>query len=208
MLEHVYIGETYGEGTSAPWRATADLRVITEERKDSLVAQRHVDETVVRKRAHGIHSSALLPTAHSGSRHEQTRVLAPQGTGLPLAAGLVPEGLPLGREVAVSGRDAEEEGVVLLEGFWVAERGDLAGFGRGVHLGQDVFGERLFDAVEVAAAAGGFDALGLGLCEGLDVAVHRVLEGIVLVDTFEAMNPRGLNGSTWFVWIEWDCRVH
>jgi len=60
-------------------------------------------------------SGALLSTALGAGSDEEAGVFAPVGTGLPLAAGGVPEGLPLGGEVSVAGGDAEEEGVVLLQ---------------------------------------------------------------------------------------------
>jgi hypothetical protein len=50
-----------------------------------------------------------------------------------------------------------------------------------VHLGEDLLGESLGDAVEVDLAAGLADALGLGLSELLDVAIRGVLDGDVLV---------------------------
>jgi hypothetical protein len=50
-----------------------------------------------------------------------------------------------------------------------------------VHLGEDLLGEGLRDAVEVDLAAGLADALGLGLGELLDVAIGGILEGGVLV---------------------------
>jgi hypothetical protein len=58
---------------------------------------------------------------------------------------------------------------------WVGEDGDALVFGRSVHLLQNIFRESLFDLVEVAFAAGFFDAFGFGLGEGLDVAPCRVL---------------------------------
>jgi hypothetical protein len=50
-----------------------------------------------------------------------------------------------------------------------------------VHFGEDFGGEGFRDAVEVDAAAGFADALGLGLSQLLDVAVGGVLEGELLV---------------------------
>jgi hypothetical protein len=44
-----------------------------------------------------------------------------------------------------------------------------------VHLGEDLLGEGLGDAVEVDLAAGLADALGLSLGELLDVAIGGVL---------------------------------
>ena len=131
--------------------------------------------------AHGGHSGALLATALGRGADEQTRVLAPEAARLPLLARVVPEGPPLRGEVAVARRDAHQEGVVLLEGRGVGHLGDRAVLFRRVHLGQDFGGEGLGDAVQVDAAAGFADALGLGLGQLLDVAVGGILEDKVLV---------------------------
>lgn len=178
--------ETYGEGAGTPGAATTDLRVVTEEVEGGLVAEGNVYDTVVSESAHGGERGALLSTTLGGGRDEQTSVLAPEGTSLPLATGLVPEGAPLGREVAVAGGDTEEEGIVLLEDGGVGEGGDGAILGRGVHLGEDLLGEGLLDLVEVDGTAGRLDALGLSLRKGLHVAVHRVLWAVVLVKGMEA----------------------
>lgn len=135
---------------------------------------------MVSKRAHGRESSALLSTTLGTSGDEQASILAPEAAGLPLLASVVPERAPLGWEVAVAGGDSEQESVVLLEYRGVGDLRDGLVFGRGVHLGQDVLREGLLDAVEVDGTAGFFDALGLGLGEGLDMAPGGVLR-IVLV---------------------------
>ena len=170
-----------GESTRAPSRAATDLAVVTEKVEGSLVAERHVDDAVVGEGAHGRDSGALLSTALGRGADEQTCVLAPEAAGLPLLASVVPEGPPLGREVTVAGRDAHQEGVVLLEGGWVGHLGDRGVLLGGVHLGQDILGEGLGDAVEVDGAAGFSDALGLSLGELLNVAIGGVLEAVVLV---------------------------
>jgi hypothetical protein len=79
---------------------------------------------VVGEGRHRGESSALLTTTHGAGRDEHTSHLAPEATGSPLFAGLIPEGLPLGGEVAVAGRDSNEECVVGLEGGRVLEDGD------------------------------------------------------------------------------------
>lgn len=56
----------------------------------------------------------LLATAGGGCADEDAGILAPVAARLPLLTGGVPEGFPLRREVTVTGRDAEEEAVVLL----------------------------------------------------------------------------------------------
>jgi hypothetical protein len=65
-----------------------------------------------------------------------------------------------------------------------------------VHLGEDLLGEGLRDAVEVDLAAGLADALGLGLGELLDVAIGGVLEREVLVLGFEKALEMQLDCST------------
>jgi hypothetical protein len=143
-----------GESTRAPSRTTTNLAVVTKKMESSLVTQRHVDDTVVRERAHGRHSRALLPAALCRRADEQARVLAPEAARLPLLARVVPEGPPLGGEVAVAGRDSHQEGVVLLKDRGVGHLGDRAVlFGR-VHFGQDFGGEGFGDAVQVDAATG------------------------------------------------------
>lgn len=170
------VGRTYSESTSAPSATTTDLAQVGQDAKGRLVTERNVDDTVVRKSAHSGQGSALLATTLGGSGDEQTGVLTPVGTGLPLAAGLVPEGLPLGREVAVTGGDTEEEGVVLLEGLGVLEGGDLGRLWWGVHLLKHLLGEGLGNLVQVARTTGGLNTLLFGLSNLLDVAIHRVLE--------------------------------
>lgn len=53
---------TYGEGTSTPGTATADLAVVAEEVEGGLVAEGNVDDAVVGEGAHGSKSGALLST--------------------------------------------------------------------------------------------------------------------------------------------------
>jgi len=173
-------GETYGEGTSAPSAATTNLAVVAEEVEGGLVAERNVDDAVVGKGAHGSERSALLSTALGAGRHKQASVLAPEATSLPLLAGVVPEGPPLGGEVAVAGGDTHKEGIVLLKDGGVGDVGDRRVLGRSVHLGQNLLGEGLGDAVQVDLAASLTNALGLGLGEGLDMSPGGVLEKVVL----------------------------
>ena len=89
---------------------------------------------------------ALLPTARRGRADKEAGILAPQGALHPQLAGLVPEGLPLGREVAVAGRNAEEKGIVLLENGGVFESLDGGVLGRCVHLFEDLGGEGFWDS--------------------------------------------------------------
>ena len=168
--------ETYGEGTSAPSATATDLAVVTKKVEGGLVAERNVDDAVVGESAHGGESSALLSAALGAGADEQAGVLAPEATGLPLTAGAVPEGPPLRGEVAVAGGDAHEESIVLLENGGVGDLRDGVVLRGSVHLGQNLLGEGLGDAVEVDGTAGLADALGLGLGEGLDVSPGGVLE--------------------------------
>lgn len=103
---------TYRKGTSTPWGATTDLSEVGKGSENRLVSERDVDDTVVGEGGEGIHDGRLLTTAGGTGGNKDSGVFAPEGTGLPLATGLVPEGLPLGREVTVSGRDAEKETII------------------------------------------------------------------------------------------------
>jgi hypothetical protein len=103
-----------GECASAPWGATSDLVDIGEDVECGLVSKGDVDETVVGEGGEGGNRSGFLPTSNGSSGDEDTCVLAPEGTGLPLTAGLVPEGLPLGGEVTVTSGNAKEEAIVRL----------------------------------------------------------------------------------------------
>ena len=102
---------------------------------------------MVRKSAHSRQRRALLPSSLGGRADEDTDILAVISASLPLLAGLVPESLPLGREVAVTGRDAEEEGVVLGELVGSDER-DGAGLAGCMHLGEDFVGKGLLDSTD------------------------------------------------------------
>jgi hypothetical protein len=73
------------------------------------VAHRDVDDAVVGKGRERIHGSRLLSTTRARGGDEHAGVLAREAAGRPELAGRVPEGLELRREVAVPGRDTEEE---------------------------------------------------------------------------------------------------
>lgn len=120
-----------------------NLLQVGQLREDRLVAQRDVDETVVGKSAHGSQGSRFLAAAQSAGRDKQTGVLAPVATGGPDTAGLVPERLPLGGEVAVAGGNPEQDGVILNEVGGFSDR--VARLGRGVHLAKDLLVEGLGD---------------------------------------------------------------
>lgn len=141
--------------------------------ENRLVAERDVDQAVVSKGAHGSKGSRLLATAQGGGRDEETGILAPVATGGPDAAGLVPESLPLGGEVTVASGDTDEDGIVFEENLGFGNR--VRGFGGSVHFGQDLVGEGLGDLEDIDLAAGGLNALLLGLGQFLDVAVHGIL---------------------------------
>ena len=99
---------------------------------------------MVRQGAHTGQGRALLPAALGPSRDEEAGVFTPVATGGPLLTGGIPEGLPLGRKVAVAGGDAEEEGVIALESVG-GDGGDVEFWG-GVHLGEDFGREGLRDS--------------------------------------------------------------
>lgn len=89
-----------------------DLGEVGELAKDVLVSQRNEVEAVMGQSAQRSDRSRLLTTTGAGSRDEKAGVLAVVTTGGPLLASRVPESLPLGREVTVTGRDTEENTIV------------------------------------------------------------------------------------------------
>lgn len=138
--------KTYGKSTSPPRRSSAHVLEVRKDGKGLLVPERHVDHAVVRERAHGGDAGRFLAAAGRGRRHEQAGVLAPEGAAHPLPARTVPEGLELAREVAVPGRDPEQEAVVPFHelGRGLGDRGVLA---RRVHLLEHFLTQRLGDTV-------------------------------------------------------------
>jgi len=163
------------EGTGAPSTATANLREISQDTEGLGVTEGDIDEAVVSEGGDSVLSSGLLTTTLGGGRDEDTGHLAPETTRSPLLASLVPESLPLGGEVSVTGGDTKEEGIVALKDGGVVEGRDDGGLGRSVHLGEDILGEGLGDLEEVGRAASLLNTGLLSLGQLLDVAVHRVL---------------------------------
>lgn len=137
------------EGTGAPGGASVDLGQVGQLGKGLGVAQGHVDDAVVGQRRHGGEGGGLLAAAGRGRGDEQAGVLAVEGARLPLAARVVPKGLPLRGEVAVARGDANQKGVVLGQRGRVRQRLDVGGLGGRVHLGEDFLGEGLRDSVVV-----------------------------------------------------------
>lgn len=151
-----------------------DLGQVGELTEGGLVAKRDVDHAMVSKSAHSRQRSGLLATTHGPARDEQASILAPKATSSPDSAGLVPESLPLGREVTVTSGDTEEDGIVLEEVLGLGN--GVRGLGRGVHLAQDFIRKSLGNLVDSRRSTGSFNALLLGLGQLLDVAVHGVLD--------------------------------
>ena len=112
-----------------------------------MTSQWHIDDAVMCKRAHGSKAGAFLPATLRCGRDEETAVFAPIATTLPLFSRLVPESLPLCREVAITCRNAEEESIVFLE-FVRRDKWDACVLARRIHFRKDVFGEGFFDSGE------------------------------------------------------------
>lgn len=136
---------TYSESSSTPRASTSDLRKVGQDREARLVAQRDVDDAVMRQGRQSSNNRALLSTTWSTSRDKDTSILSPVCARSPLTSSRIPECLPLRGEVTITGGDTEEESVVLLEGGGVDD-GDVGGFGWCVHLGENFLGEGLGDS--------------------------------------------------------------
>jgi hypothetical protein len=74
-----------GKGTGTPGGSTANLGEVGKSAEDGLVAEGNEDHAVVDKGRHGADDGGLLTAAGGGGGNEGTDVLAPVGTGLPLA---------------------------------------------------------------------------------------------------------------------------
>ena len=131
---------TYRKSSSTPGTPTSDLAHIAQDVKGGLVAEGHVDDSMVREGTHRRYDGALLSATHRCRADEEAGVLAPQGALHPQLTRPVPEGLPLAGEVAVAGGHAEEKGIVLLQHGRVVEGGDAAVLGWSMHLFEDVVG--------------------------------------------------------------------
>lgn len=152
-----------------------DLREVGKLAKGLGVAERDEVEAVVSKGGHGSEGSRLLATTEGASGDEETSLLAPEATRGPDAAGLVPEGLPLGGHVAVAGRDTEENAVIFEELGGVFEDRDVSVLGGSVHLAEDFLGQGLGELVDVDGGTGLLSTSLFGEGEGLDVTVGGVL---------------------------------
>lgn len=86
----------------------------------------------MRQSRHCAYASRLLTTTGGARGDEKSSIFAPVCASAPLLSGGIPEGLPLGREVAITSGNTEKEGIVFLEGSGI--RNWVAGFGRGMHL--------------------------------------------------------------------------
>lgn len=146
-----------------PWGTTVDLLKVGQLSESSLVAERNVDEAVVNQSGHAGDGGGLLATTEGTGADEHAGVLAPEAALLPLLAGLVPEGLELGREVSVTGGNTEEDTVEGLKLGGIIQGGDVGGLGRRVHLSKDLLGEGLGDLEEGGIATSLADALELSL---------------------------------------------
>lgn len=135
---------TYSEGAGSPGATTTDLLDVGEERESGLVAQRYIDHAVVDKGAHGGDDSGLLPASERARGDKGADILAREAARGPDAAGTVPEGLPLGREVAEARGDAEEDRVVVKERLGLDD--GVVRLGGRVHRGEDFVREGLGDS--------------------------------------------------------------
>ena len=93
---------TSSECACTPRRATADLGHIALKWERMCVTKRNVDHSLMGPRRESGNGGRLLSTTLSRGAHEETKVLARQGTLGPETTELVDEGLPLCRVVAVT----------------------------------------------------------------------------------------------------------
>ena len=108
-LTGLSLARTSSNGAGTPGSPAPELVQSGQVGEGFRVAEGHVDDAVVSEGAHGSQRGRLLASSHRGGGEEEAGVLAPVAAARPVLACRVPECLPLGREVAVTGGDAEEE---------------------------------------------------------------------------------------------------
>ncbi|ETO80384.1 hypothetical protein F444_05107, partial [Phytophthora nicotianae P1976] len=141
----------------------------------STVAQRHEGQTLVSEERQGSEGRRLLAAALSTRAEKDAGRLAHQSTSSPQATGRVEEGLDLRWQRAEARGEAEQDAVRLLQGVHSGDGVVL--LGGGVHLAQDLVGERLLHLVDLGShAVDGFDALLGSLGELGDVAIGGVVD--------------------------------
>lgn len=97
-----------------------------------LTPQRDVDKAEVGKSAHSSERSRLLPTTLGTCGYKEAGIRAPEATGGPDGANIIPKGLPLGGEVAEEGWNTKYDGIVIEELTELSNRG--ARFRGSMHL--------------------------------------------------------------------------
>lgn len=138
----------YRKCAGAPWATAMNFRQVGQLGEDGLISQRDVYDSMVSERAHGRDDGGFLTASQGTGRYENTGVLAPIRSGLPLLTRRVPERFPLRREIPVTGRNAEEKSVVLGEDTG-ADEGDVRRLARGVHLGKDLLRESFLHPAKI-----------------------------------------------------------
>ena len=136
---------TCRKSTGAPRTSAFDFIGVRHWPEGFGVTEWYVDDAMMGKSTHCRDGSALLASPLRGGGNEQTTVFTPVTTSIPHLACGIPEGFPLGREVAVASWNTYEESIVLLELFSGDER-DILALPRGVHFGEDLLGEGLLDS--------------------------------------------------------------
>jgi hypothetical protein len=150
---------------------TVYLLQVGQKRENVLVAERNKNDTVVGQRRERGVDGHFLPSARGTGGNKDTGVLASEGTTSPETTRGIPEDLrrigrsvhdilsigrggylPLGGERTITGRDTEEEAIVVVE---VARSEDgVIRLGGGVKLGQDFGAESLLDPVGQGSEGG------------------------------------------------------
>lgn len=103
---------------------------------------------MVSERAQGSDDGGFLTAARSSGGYENPGILAPIRSALPFLARGVPEGLPLRREISVTGRNAQEKAIIALKDVG-SDQGNIRRLARGVHLGQHFLRKGLLHPTEV-----------------------------------------------------------
>ena len=136
---------TCRKSSGAPWTSAFRLIGVRHWPEGFGVTQRYIDYAMMGKGTHCRDGSALLSSSLRSGGNEQATVFTPVPTREPHLAGRIPEGFPLGGEVAVTSRNTHKESIVFLELFG-SDEGDVLALLRDVHFGEDILREGLLDS--------------------------------------------------------------
>ncbi len=136
---------TCRNSTGAPCTSAFDFFDLPHLLEGFGVTQWYIDDAMMGKGTHCRNGSAFLSSTLRSGGNEQTTVFTPITTSEPHLASGIPEGFPLGGEIAVTSWNTHKESIVFLERIR-GDEGDVFALLWDVHFGEDILSEGLLDS--------------------------------------------------------------